>query len=802
MATTLARAPDSQLVLYLELRARWRTNPLLYVKQRFGVTPTWQQADILEALLPEGAKVSVRSGHGIGKSSSASWAICWFLETHDFAKIPCTAPSSHQLKDILWGELSKWRREADRLSTTRGHPPKYWLSRLFKLVSSSLYDPQAKEWGAFARTAAKENPEALQGFHAEHLLFVIDESSGVPEEIFEAAEGALSTAGARVLMLGNPTRTSGTFYASHHADRASYTTLHFRSQDSPLVDDGYRPRLVQKWGADSNVVRVRADGEFPTQEADVLIPLELAEACLDRPKAQGIGTRKLGVDPARYGSDRTVLVLRQGHVIEHIQIASKQDTMVTVGRIVQAVTLWQVDEVCVDVIGLGGGIVDRLIELQEAGTLQCEVTPVNVAEVAPEPSQGEPRARLLRDYLWLELARWLRDEAPVFAAADREAMSDLAGELSSVRYKVDSNGRIVVESKDEMRKRLGHSPDCFVIGTLVRTPQGMIPIEQLQPGDAVCTPMGTRTILHRWESQTTQLTRVRFSNNALLVGKGKHQIFTWDDGWVRLDTLSLVNRIESDNVWRRWLWTFLRNLCMPVKPFSFKHQVDIISQAGKMRRRDFFIGASTKNIMGLFLMAMWCIILMGIGKTIAQTIWKLSQKVSIVLRICWSVWQNRRSVRELWQDWIRRRKRPRHGMPPLKAWPGIARTGKPRGKAGNLRRRLVQYAARALPRFFPHEHAFARNRVSQSEDITTTKPLLGCVLRAARALFTINIGVKPIVPVSVQTVHIEHPVTVYNLTLDGDNIYYANGILVANCADALATTLSVPLKSAGSWSPW
>src|ERR1051325_10993772 len=117
MPRTIA-APSSyaaHVPVYLELRELWRDSPLLYVRQRFGIEPTWQQAQILQALTPPGAKVSIRSGHGIGKSSSAAWAIMWFIETHDFAKIPCTAPSSHQLRDILWGELSKWRRKADEL---------------------------------------------------------------------------------------------------------------------------------------------------------------------------------------------------------------------------------------------------------------------------------------------------------------------------------------------------------------------------------------------------------------------------------------------------------------------------------------------------------------------------------------------------------------------------------------------------------------------------------------------------------------------------------------------------------------
>jgi phage terminase large subunit len=449
----------TQLELYAELREAWRYDPVLYVRQRFGLTPTPQQQDILEAIAPVGAKVTTRSGHGIGKSAAAAFTICWYLETHDYAKVPCTAPSSHQLRDVLWGELSKWRRAADDESARRGDHPRFWVSRLFKLTNDRLYDLGAQEWGAIARTARKENPEALQGFHAEHLLFVIDEGSGVPEAIFEAAEGALSTPGARVLMLGNPTRTSGTFHASHHQSRGEYTALHFRSQDSPLVAPDYRDRLVRKWGEGSNVVRVRADGEFPRQEDDVLISLELTEPCVTRECVAGEGLRRLGVDVARYGSDRTVLLLRQGSCVEQIAIYAKQGTMETVGQVVQAVERWAVEEIDVDVIGVGAGVVDRLEELKRQGTIRCPVVAVNVAESAPaQPIKGEPRAHRLRDYLWLEMARWLRDEQPVFTA-ERAMAEDLAGELASVKYRPNSNGEIEVEDKDAMKKRLGHSPD-------------------------------------------------------------------------------------------------------------------------------------------------------------------------------------------------------------------------------------------------------------------------------------------------------------------------------------------------------
>jgi phage terminase large subunit len=191
-----------------------------------------------------------------------------------------------------------------------------------------------------------------------------------------------------------------------------------------------------------------------------LISLELTEPCVMREAREGEGTRRLGVDVARTGADRTVLVLRQGSVVDYIKVYGRQDTMQTVGCIVAILKSWRVDEVAVDVIGLGAGVYDRLAELKRQGHIACQVTPVNVAEKAPpvlHPADAKPR--LLRDYLWLEVAQWLREEAPVFCAEDRGACDDLAGELASVGYGVDSHGCLVVEDKDHMRKRLGHSPD-------------------------------------------------------------------------------------------------------------------------------------------------------------------------------------------------------------------------------------------------------------------------------------------------------------------------------------------------------
>jgi hypothetical protein len=164
----------------------------------------------------------------------------------------------------------------------------------------------------------------------------------------------------------------------------------------------------------------------------------------------------------RFGSDRTALVLRQGSLVEHLAVYAKLDTMATVGHIVSAAATWEVDTITVDTVGLGAGIYDRLAEVRRDERLPWTLVAVDVSKAAPSPRKGEARPRLLRDWLWIEVARWLGEEHPVFAgrtAAERQACEDLAGELASVTYGLDSQGRLVVEDKDSMRKRLGHSPD-------------------------------------------------------------------------------------------------------------------------------------------------------------------------------------------------------------------------------------------------------------------------------------------------------------------------------------------------------
>ena len=478
-------ANERYLRRYQTFLAEVVNDPVRYARMRVGFTPSHQQKPILEGLVPEGARVTVRSGHGIGKTRVAATAIAWFLETRPFSKVPCTAPTAKTLRDALWPELSRVLRISDDLWRSFGWHPAFFLGNCLTLDAERCYDVSEKrEWFAVARTSSKDNPEALQGLHGsdieldgdgkaaahEHakgtILFILDEASGIPDKVFEVAEGALSSHGARLLMLGNMTRRSGVFYNSHFKPGycEKYTKLHFRSQDSPLVDSTYRDTLVKQFGEDSNVVRVRTDGEPPKQGNDALIAFEYAEAALDREPYDETGEKILGVDPARYGSDRTAYLVRQGRNVLYIETREKQSTVQTAKHAKYLSQKYGCAHIAVDGIGIGAGVVDQL---REEGINVVEVT---VSESAPkfdddlqgeqDPATTGEKPRTLRDWLWLRVRDAMETELPSFALADRELAETLAGELTVPSYSLAEKGQfLIVESKTDIKRRGLQSPD-------------------------------------------------------------------------------------------------------------------------------------------------------------------------------------------------------------------------------------------------------------------------------------------------------------------------------------------------------
>ncbi len=202
-------------------------SPADFARVMFGLTPTDQQWSFLDAIAQPGSRVGVRSGHGTGKSTALAMAAIWFLSTRRDALIPCTAPTAHQLQDVLWREIRRLIALMDE------DIQKHYL------ISSDRITLKGSAGMVVARTARPEKPDALQGFHAPEILFIIDEAAGVADAVFEVARGALSTPNARVAMAANPTRLNGYFYSAFHAARDSWTRLQFSCLDSPLVGPEY-----------------------------------------------------------------------------------------------------------------------------------------------------------------------------------------------------------------------------------------------------------------------------------------------------------------------------------------------------------------------------------------------------------------------------------------------------------------------------------------------------------------------------------------------------------------------------------
>jgi hypothetical protein len=409
-------------------------DPVKFARDVVGCEPTEDQQEILYALHEHG-HVAVRSGHGIGKSTAMSLAILWFMSTRPQAKVPVTAPTSHQLFDVLWGELIKWHRQMDERYRSQ-----------FEHTSEKFYHINFREsWAVYPRTARPERPEALQGFHGENLLFLIDEAAGVDDRIFEVAEGALTAEGNKVLMAGNPTRLSGFFYDAFHRDRDRWKTLHYSSINSPLVDSSYPERMNKKYGEGSNIYRVRVLGEFPTSEEDQLIPLDLLENAVNRDIEEDYPI-VWGLDPARFGSDETALVKRHGDVVKEIKSVRGYNTMQTTGWVAHQIenNPDRPTTIFVDTIGLGAGIADRLRELG------YNAVDVNVGE----RSNDRGKYYNLRAELWVKFRDWLQEGRG--SISDDEA---LIAEASSIKYSFDSAGRIKIERKEDMKKRGLRSPD-------------------------------------------------------------------------------------------------------------------------------------------------------------------------------------------------------------------------------------------------------------------------------------------------------------------------------------------------------
>lgn len=430
-------------------------DPVRWIQDTLGLD-LWSAQQEIAASVAANRRTAVRSGHGVGKSQVSAALICWWVCTHQpgEALAVFTAPTNRQVQAVLWEQVR-------RLHARAGLPGEVGLAPEWRIGGQLV---------ALGRKPADGDEVAFQGLHAKHVLAVLDEAAGLPTALWEAVEGITTSEGSRILAIGNPDQRGTSFerafepgsgWAQHHV--SVLRTPAFTGED---VSDDLLAVLPARqwvedarrmWGETSPSYRARVLGEFPTSDTDALAGWESVKAALARDVPPTLPA-VLGVDVARYGSDSTVVMLRAGGYVRVVETLRGRALTETAGVVIR---LWQRFgcPIAVDDTGVGGGLTDML---REQG---LPVTGVIAAAQATDPAHF---ANQRAESFWM-LRRWL--EAGALALPDDE----LAGQLARLRYKLDSRGRILIESKQDMRARGLPSPDKADALALTFAPLRAIP---------------------------------------------------------------------------------------------------------------------------------------------------------------------------------------------------------------------------------------------------------------------------------------------------------------------------------------
>ena len=390
---------------------------------------------------------AVASGRGIGKSALVSWLIIWMLSTRIGASVVVSANSEAQLRSVTWGELTKWSTMVINahwweISATKLTPAK-WICDLVErdLKKGTRY------WAAEGKLWSEENPDSYAGVHNhDGMMLIFDEASGIPDGIWSVGAGFFTE---NILdrywfAFSNPRRNQGYFFECFHAKRDFWSTRQVDARTVEDTDKQVYQQIIEEYGEDSSQARVEVYGEFPSAGDDQFISSYIVQGAIERqPYKDDTAPVVIGVDPARFGSDSTVIAIRQGRDIVKILRYRGDDTMTVVGHVIEAIEEYKPALVAIDEGGLGAGVVDRLKEQR------YKIKPVNFGWKSKDPAMyGNMRAQI-----WGGMRDWLKTAS---IPNDRFLKTDLISPM----MKPDSRGAIFLESKKDMKARGLASPDA------------------------------------------------------------------------------------------------------------------------------------------------------------------------------------------------------------------------------------------------------------------------------------------------------------------------------------------------------
>lgn len=312
---------------------------------------TEQQYQVAQAVI-EKRKVAVPAGTGVGKTAVSALLTIWFLCTHRNSKVPITAPTGKQLHDNLWSEIGFWLKRCD-------------LAGLFQYQKTRLYIRGFEEWYAVPRTVSKESRElndTLAGFHAEHLLIIVDEASGVPDPVFTALSGAMTQKHSYILLISNPVSTSGYFYdtiTDPKGKGSNFEVIFLDSRKSELVDPEYEKYIITRYGKESPMYRAKVCGEpISVFESSVIDPATYDKITSEQ-RYHMKGRVILSVDVGGEGPDLSIILHRIGNSLVKWEEHAKNDEVFLAEAIIETwKTLYQGKDFCVivDAHGIGHGV--------------------------------------------------------------------------------------------------------------------------------------------------------------------------------------------------------------------------------------------------------------------------------------------------------------------------------------------------------------------------------------------------------------------------------------------------------------
>ena len=403
-----------------------------------------------DAVLP--IQIAVASGHGIGKSALCAMIIYWIMSTRPMCKGTVTASSLPQLETKTWAELGKWHRLAINRDWFR------WTGGKNSMKFSKVDVDGA--WFVAGQSSKAENSVSFQGQHADGStsFYLFDEASEIEDVIWEVASGGMVRGEPMIFAMGNPTEPVGRF-ANLFKPGSGWITSNVDSRTVEGTNVEYLNNMVEQFGEDSDIVRVRVRGLFPRQAINQFISTEMVQAALKRPVFDDPGAPLvMGVDVARYGDDRSVIVLRKGRDAHSFPVMEFQglSTMELADRVIAEIHKWRPSACFVDGVGVGGGVVDRLRQLG-----------YRVVDVSAQKSTDEKYANK-RAQMWGDMRDWLRDCS---LPHHKGIVEDFCG----VQYSFDAQARVRLEPKEDMKKRGLPSPDvadAFALTFYKATPYG------------------------------------------------------------------------------------------------------------------------------------------------------------------------------------------------------------------------------------------------------------------------------------------------------------------------------------------